>query len=56
MAKSITSFNANEEVAQILNDVPKGKVTEFVNKAILSYIKPEIKQEIPKLRNVRVRD
>jgi len=54
MVKSITSFNANDQVVEILKEVPKGKVTDFVNNAILEFTKPRINQEIPKLRNVRV--
>ena len=55
MAKSITSFNANEPVVEILNEIPKGKVTEFINNAILETSKPKSSQEVPQLRNVRVK-
>ena len=55
MAKSITSFNANEPVVEILNEIPKGKVTEFINNAILEASKPKITHEVPKLSNVRVK-
>ena len=54
MAKSITSFNATEPVVEILNQIPKGKVTEFINNSILENSKPKLTQEVPKLRNVRV--
>lgn len=55
MAKSITSFNANEPVVEILNEIPKGKVTEFINNAILEASKPKVTQEVPKMTNVRIR-
>lgn len=49
MAKSIQSFNANEQVSQILKEVKQKKevkISEFINNCILEVNKPKQKPKV----------